>query len=70
MDAEEGMHEAYEAVMQRCRGIERHAASLRGEMLWLAEGDGQRQRVDRALRALREQLRQAEALADEIDRAA
>jgi hypothetical protein len=39
-------------------------------MLWLAEGDGQRQRVDRALRALREQLRQAEVLADEIDRAA
>lgn len=60
------MHEAYEAVMQRCRRIERQAASLRGEMLWLAEGEGDRQRVERALRALREQVRQAEALADAI----
>jgi hypothetical protein len=57
----------FDAVMQRCRRIERQAASLRGEMLWLAEGEGNRGRVDRALRALREQLRQAEALADEID---
>ena len=26
----------FDAVMQRCRRIERQAASLRGEMLWLA----------------------------------
>jgi hypothetical protein len=57
----------FDAVMQRCRRIERQAASLRGEMLWLAEGEGDRSRVERALRALREQLRQAEVLADEID---
>jgi hypothetical protein len=66
------MHEGqiegrFDAVMQRCRRIERQAASLRGEMLWLAEGEGDRRRVERALRALREQLRQAEALADQID---
>ena len=60
-------HGRFDAVMQRCRRIERQAASLRGEMLWLAEGEGDRRRVERALRALRAQLSQAEALADEID---
>jgi len=58
---------SFDAVMQRCRRIERRAAALRGEMLWLAEGEGDRSRVERALRALREQLRQVEVLADEID---
>jgi hypothetical protein len=60
-------NDRFDAVMQRCRRIERQAASLRGEMLWLAEGEGDRARVERALRALREQLRQAEVLADQID---
>ena len=54
----------YEAVMRQCRAIERHAATLRGELLWLAGGEGERRRVDRALRALQEQLRRAGALAD------
>ena len=53
----------YAQVMRQCRSIERHAAALRGELLWLAEGEGGRRGVDRALRALHEQLSQAEALA-------
>jgi len=57
----------YGAVMRQCRNIERHAAALRGELLWLAGGEGARLRVERALRALHEQLRQAGALAEEID---
>jgi len=69
MDARmhEGMGQAthgYDAVMRQCRAIERHAASLRGELLCLAGGEGQRRRVDRALHALQEQLRRAQALAD------
>lgn len=57
----------YEAVMRQCRAIEKHAAALRGEMLWLAGGEGARGRVDRALRAVHEQLRRAEALADRLE---
>jgi hypothetical protein len=56
----------YEAVMRQCRSLERHAAALRGELLWLAGGEGARPRVDRALRALHEQLRQAQVLADDF----
>jgi hypothetical protein len=62
------MNEArYEAVMRQCRAIERHAATLRGELLWLAGGEGERGRVDRALRALDAQLQRAGALADDFD---
>ena len=68
------MHEAtpesrgrYDAVMRQCRAIERHAAALRGELLWLAGGESARPRVDRALRALHQQLRHAEALADDFE---
>jgi hypothetical protein len=57
----------YEAVMRQCRAIERHAAALRGELLWLAGGEGGRGRVDRALRAVHEQLRRAEALAQRFE---
>jgi len=57
----------YEAVMRQCRAIERHAATLRGELLWLAGGEGERRRVDRALRAVHEQLRRAEALAQRFE---
>jgi hypothetical protein len=57
----------YDAVMRQCRAIERHAAGLRGELLCLAEGEGDRQRVDRVLRALREQLHRAEVLADAFE---
>ena len=57
----------YDAVMRQCRSIERHAAALRGELLWLAGGEGERGRVDRALRALEEQLRRAEGLADDFE---
>ena len=57
----------YDAVMRQCRALERHAAALRGELLWLAEGEGARPRVDRALRAVHEQLRRAEALANRIE---
>jgi hypothetical protein len=53
----------YDAVMRQCRAIDKHAAALRGELLWLAGGEGGRARVDRALRAVHEQLRRAEALA-------
>jgi hypothetical protein len=74
MDAMEAMLEQgldgddrYEAVMRQCRAIERQAAGLRGELLWLAEGEGGRQRVDRSLRALREQLQRVEALADDFE---
>ena len=56
--------ERFEATMRQCRALERHVAALRGELLWMADGEGERARVDRALGALREQLRQAEALAD------
>ena len=56
----------YQAVMRQCRAIEKQAASLRGGLLWLAGGEGGRGRVDKALRALREQLAQAEALADAL----
>ena len=59
--------EGYDAVMRQCRAIERHAAALRGELLWLAGGEGERRRVDRALRAVHEQLRRAEALADRME---
>ena len=58
----------YEATMRQCRHLERHAAALRGELLFLAGGEAGRGRVDRALGALREQLRRAEALADEFAR--
>ena len=54
----------YQAVMRQCRAIEKQAASLRGGLLWLAGGEGGRVRVDKSLRALREQLAQVEALAD------
>ena len=58
------MEVRYDATMRRCRTIERHAATLRAELLWLASGDGDRRRVDRALDALREQLARAQRLAD------
>ena len=54
----------YDATMRQCRALEKHAASLRGELLWLAGGEGDRRRVDRALGALHEQLKRAQALAD------
>jgi len=64
----ESMNEArYEAVMRQCRAIEKQAAALRGELLWLAGGEGGRGRVDRALRALDAQLHRAHALADDLD---
>ena len=59
-----GAQDRYDATMRQCRVLERHAASLRGELLCLAEGEGNRQRVERTLGALREQLRRAEVLAD------
>lgn len=57
----------YHATMRQCRALERRVAALRGELLWLADGEGDRQRVERALGGLREQLRLAGALADEFD---
>jgi len=63
-----GYWDRHEAVMRRCRALERHAASLRGELLRLAGGEGGRRRADRALRALHEELQRATALADEFDR--
>lgn len=57
----------HEAVMRRCRALERHAATLRGELLRLAGGEGGRRRADRALRALREELLRAARLADEFE---
>ena len=59
----------YEAVMRQCRAIERHAAALRGGLMWLADDETARVRVERSLRALREQLRQAEALANDLEEA-
>ena len=59
-----GINIRYDATMRRCRSIERHAAALRGELLWLAGGEGNRRRVDRALAALGEELRRAQLLAD------
>jgi ABC-type hemin transport system ATPase subunit len=59
-----GIDPRYDATMRQCRVLERHAASLRGELLWLAGGEGNRVRVARALDAMREQLRRAELLAD------
>ena len=59
----------YDAVMRQCRAIERHAAALRGGLLWLADDETARVRVQRSLRALREQLRQAEALANDFEEA-
>jgi hypothetical protein len=56
----------YAAVMQACRALERHAAALRGELLWLAGGEGGRLRVDRALDKLQAQLLRANSLADEL----
>jgi hypothetical protein len=60
-------HGRYDATMRQCRAIERRAAALRGELLWLAGGEGDRGRVERALQALREQVRLAGALADQFD---
>ena len=57
----------YEATMRQCRALERRVAALRGELLWMVEGEGDRQRVQRALGGLREQLRLAEALADDFE---
>ena len=54
----------YDTTMRQCRALERRVAALRGELLWLADGEGDRARVDRTLGALREQLLRAEALAD------
>ena len=42
---------------------------LRGGLMWLADDETARVRVERALRALREQLRQAEALANDLEEA-
>ena len=64
-----GYWDRHEAVMRRCRALERHAASLRGELLRLAGGEGGRRRADRALRALREEVQRAGLLADEFERA-
>ena len=69
-EADRDGRESYDAVMRQCRAIERHAAALRGELLWLAGGEGARPRVDRALRALHQQLRHAEAMADGFETAA
>ena len=57
----------YEAAMRQCRALERRVAALRGELLWMVEGEGDRQRVQRALGGLREQLRLAEALANDFE---
>ena len=63
---EVGIHRngRYDAVMRQCRAIERHAAALRGGLMWLADDESARVRVERTLRALHEQLRQAEVLAN------
>jgi hypothetical protein len=64
-----GYWDRHDAVMRRCRALERHAAALRGELLRLAGGEvGGRQRTDRTLRALQEELRRADALAGEFTR--
>jgi len=63
-----GYWDRHEAVMRRCRALERHAASLRGELLRLAGGEGGRGRADRALRALHEEVQRAGRLADEFER--
>jgi len=57
----------FDATMRQCRALDRRVAALRGELLWMAEGEGDRGRVQRALGGLREQLRRAEALADEFE---
>ena len=57
----------FDATMRQCRALERRVAALRGELLWMAEGEGDRQRVQRALGGLREQVRLAEALADDFE---
>ena len=57
----------YDAAMRQCRAMERRIAALRGELLMLAGGERDRRRVDRALSALREQMRRAEALVDDYD---
>ena len=57
----------YDAAMRQCRAMERRIAALRGELLMLAGGERDRRRVDRALSALREQMRRAEALVDDFD---
>ena len=62
-----GIEGRYDATMRQCRALERRVAALRGELLWMADGEGDRQRVERALGGLREQLRLAGALADEFD---
>jgi len=62
-----GYWERHEAVMRRCRALERHASSLRGELLRLAGGEGGRRRADRALRALHGELQRAHLLADEFE---
>ena len=67
MDNSQGTR--YEAVMRQCRAIERHAAALRGGLMWLADDETARVRVERSLRALHEQLRQAEALARDFEEA-
>ena len=62
-----GIDGRYDATMRQCRVLERRLAALRGELLWMAEGEGDRQRVERALGGLREQLQLAGALADAFD---
>jgi hypothetical protein len=62
-----GYWDRHEAVMRRCRALERHAASLRGELLRLAGGEGGRRRADRALRALQQELQRAQLLANEFE---
>ena len=62
-----GIDGRYDATMRQCRALERRVAALRGELLWMVEGEGDRQRVQRALGGLREQVRLAEALADDFD---
>jgi len=64
-----GYWDRHEAVMRRCRALERHAASLRGELLRLAGGEGGRGRADRALRALHQEVQRAGRLADEFEHA-
>ena len=59
-----GNDNRYDATMRQCRALERRVAALRGELLWMVEGEGDRQRVQRALGGLREQVRLAELLAD------